>query len=276
MLSRDFEIYYYSDQRVTPVRPHTHNYYEFYFFLQGDVSIHVGDTSYPIRPDSFLVIPPDISHYPEFGTDTIPYQRFILWISREYMEHLWQASADFRYLIDLASQSHHYLSQVDSISFREIQSQLFLLIEEIRGNRFGRVSQISLQIDTLLLYLNRLVHDQQSLPRTTEERAMVPAICDYINTHIEEPLSLDRLSQEFFLSKFHISHTFQDEMGISIHQFILKKRLRLCRDAILSGMSISQAYELYGFRDYSSFYRSFKKEYGISPKEYRDLELNRL
>lgn len=49
------------------------------------------------------------------------------------------------------------------------------------------------------------------------------------------------------------------------------KRLQTCRSAILSGASITYIYELYGFRDYSAFFRAFKKEYGISPKEYRDI-----
>ncbi|MBO5144050.1 MAG: AraC family transcriptional regulator [Lachnospiraceae bacterium] len=49
------------------------------------------------------------------------------------------------------------------------------------------------------------------------------------------------------------------------------KRLQACRSAILSGASITYIYELYGFRDYSAFFRAFKKEYGISPKEYRDI-----
>ena len=46
MLSRDFEIYYYSDSHMENVDSHMHDYYEFYFFLEGDVSILVEDKSY--------------------------------------------------------------------------------------------------------------------------------------------------------------------------------------------------------------------------------------
>ena len=45
----------------------------------------------------------------------------------------------------------------------------------------------------------------------------------------------------------------------------------MCRDAILSDNNISKAYLLYGFKDYSSFFRAFKKEYGLSPKEYKEI-----
>ena len=42
MLSRDFEIYYYNEPASEKVSIHSHDYYEFYFFLEGDVSIWIG------------------------------------------------------------------------------------------------------------------------------------------------------------------------------------------------------------------------------------------
>lgn len=46
---------------------------------------------------------------------------------------------------------------------------------------------------------------------------------------------------------------------------------RACKSAIRSGDKITSVYPVFGFRDYSAFYRAFRKEYGISPKEYREM-----
>ena len=46
MLSKDYEVYYYNEQDATQVASHSHDYYEFYFFVEGDVSIVIEDVTY--------------------------------------------------------------------------------------------------------------------------------------------------------------------------------------------------------------------------------------
>ncbi len=271
MLSQDFEIYYYNDQNLSSVDLHSHDYYEFYFFLEGNISIQIGESLYPIQYGDVMLIPPGIPHRPIIHSTSLPYRRFVFWISQAYCRHLEELSPDYIYLLNHVQTRQKYIFHNDRITFNSLQSRIMRLIEEMQSARFGRDAQIYLYVNELVLHLNRLIHDRNTSGRKHQETSLYQDLLTYIEDHLEGDLSLELLAREFYVSKYHIAHVFKDNLGMSIHQYITKKRLELCREAIRSEMSITQVYQTFGFGDYSSFYRAFKKEYGISPRDFRDM-----
>lgn len=274
MLSKDFEIYYYEDRSLSRVDLHTHNYYEFYFFLEGDVQIQVGEELFPVSFGDIMLIPPYHSHCTVIRSQEIPYRRFVFWISQEYCNHLLQSSPDYAYIMQYVATEKRYIFHTDQIVFNAIQSKILRLLEELRSEKYGREAQISICVNDLVLGINRLAHEQNTPKKKASEHQLYRQLEEYIEDHLTEDLSLENLSEVFYASKYHIAHVFKDNIGLSIHQYIMKKRLNLCKEAISGGMSITEVYHLFGFGDYSSFYRAFKKEYGISPKDYRDMQIN--
>ena len=92
MLSRDFEIYYYNEPGSVKVRLHTHDYYEFYFFLEGDVSILIEKKEYPLKYGDMVLIPPGVPHQALIHDTNMPYRRFVFWISVDYCSQLLKLS----------------------------------------------------------------------------------------------------------------------------------------------------------------------------------------
>ena len=274
MLAQDFELYYYEDRTPPKVDVHSHNYYEFYFFLEGDVDIQIGNAMHPVRYGDIMLIPPGVSHRTIIKSLDSPYRRFVFWISREYCNHLLQSSPDYAYIMQYVEIEKRYIFHTDQILFNTVQSKLLRILEEMRSKKFGRDAQISICINDLILSINRLAYEQNTPNRKNPEYLLYQQLTEYIEEHLEEDLSLETLAKKFFVSKYHIAHVFKDNIGMSIHQYITKKRLNLCKEAISGKMSITEAYHLFGFGDYSSFYRAFKKEYGISPKDYRDMQID--
>ena len=272
MVSKDFEIYYYKDFDLSKVETHTHDYYEIYFFLEGDVSMEIREKRYPLGYGDVVAIPPHVQHHAVIHSREVPYRRFVFWIARDYMDELTERFQAYGYLTDLVQKKGVYVFHNDRVAFNTVQAKVFRLIEEIHSARFGKEEKIFLCVNDLLLHLNRTVYEQTNEKKLWEQENLYESLTDYIDEHLNGDISLDVLAREFYVSKYYIAHIFKDNMGISIHQYITKRRLEGCKDAIRNHVKITEAYLMYGFKDYSSFYRAFTKEFGMSPKEWQETE----
>lgn len=270
MLSKDFEIYYYSD--INPVRmsEHEHDYYEFYFFLEGDMSIVVNGESFLLEPGDVVLIPPKVKHYAEIHSNIKPYRRIVFWISKEYCDLLEEESTDYVYVMQQVLNKGEYTFHNDMVSFNAIQSKVVQLIETIHSEEFGSRTKTDLCVKDLVLLVNRIVYERENGQQSKDGQALYEAIVFYLQEHLDEEVSLEQLAGEFYMSKYHIAHIFKENVGISIHQYLIKKRLAACKDAMSIEKGINEICHQFGFKEYSGFYRAFRKEYGISPKEYKE------
>ncbi len=278
MLSSDFEVFYYADRDFRTLKPHAHDYYECYLFIEGDITMeiftgHGKAQRHRMAPGDLMLVPPGIEHHAIMNDPEKTYRRFVFWISKSCCNSLLEESVDYMYLIQKAEAFHKYIYHLAPADFHLVESRFLRLLEEIAGNRYGSDAARHLCLCDLILTINRIIYDEEHKHTGSDELSLFQNILSYVESNIEEQLSLEDIAGKFFLSKYYISHLFKDTLGISLHQYIIKKRLSECRVAIISGESIIGTYERFGFRDYSSFFKAFKKEYGMSPKEYQALYL---
>ena len=70
---------------------------------------------------------------------------------------------------------------------------------------------------------------------------------------------------------YHLAHAFKNHMGISIHQYIILKRIELAKSLIQQGKPMHLVCLESGFHNYSNFFKAFKAVTGVSPSDYGSL-----
>ena len=92
-------------------------------------------------------------------------------------------------------------------------------------------------------------------------------IIEYIHEHLKEDLNIDTIAQALYINKHYLMHLFKSETGYTIGNYITSKRLILAKEMIQNGVSVTQACYECGYKNYSSFFRAYKKHYNDAPKD---------
>jgi AraC family transcriptional regulator, regulatory protein of adaptative response / methylated-DNA-[protein]-cysteine methyltransferase len=98
---------------------------------------------------------------------------------------------------------------------------------------------------------------------------MVRAICRYIEQHLDEPLTLSRLSTEFGQSLFHLQRTFKSALGITPKAYADSCRVNQLKSNLRAGHSVTRAMYDAGYSSSSRLYERTASQLGMTPDKYR-------
>lgn len=265
----DFELDHHKDVRYPAVEPHYHEFFEILYFISGHVDYIVGDKLFHLQNDDLLLIPPNILHNPVFHDFHVPYERYVLWISVPALKQLLSIDPELEQFFNQPHPPMYLLRhQAAQGSFRPIFASLEQTLEQKRPLSMAQLKLLVLQ---LILEYNQALLNGSSATHTGVRDSLITNVLHYIQNNLTEDLSLDAISRDFLIDKFNLSHMFKENMGISYHRYVLQQRLLLGKTLLMEGIPASQVCFSCGFQDYSSFFRAFKREYDVSPAQFKKL-----
>lgn len=240
---------------------HCHNFYEVYFFLEGDVDYLVEGRQYKPTPCSLLLLSPHVFHGVRINSST-PYRRYSIHFHPDIL------SADRRDILLSAfpssgqEASRIYFERVDRFRI----PCCFEDLEDCAGQEKSiRDRLLPVYTENLLARIMSMSAALGTVPGLCREPATIEEIILYLNLHLKEPITLDQLSDRFFISKHHLNKVFRKATGTTVFHYLLHKRVILAQQLLIEGNSAQEAAIQAGFGDYSSFYRAYTHILGHSP-----------
>ncbi len=268
MRRSDYEIFHYRDESLSDVEVHHHDFFEIYLFLSGQVEYRVEGQLYHPQVGDLILINPMELHQPILHPGKQPYERMVLWISKAYLERFGGETESLSRCFDTSLPTHSNLVHPTASQREQLQSLLEALARERSGEDYASSLCAEGILIQFLVLVNRLaLRAPQETPAPEETPALISQVLSYINDHYREELSLELLAQRFYVSKYHLSHTFSKAVGTSVYRYIILKRLMIAKQLLQSGAAPGTVYASCGFGDYANFYRAFKTQYGIPPSD---------
>lgn len=271
MNQKSFEVFHSYNNTPVQVDYHSHDFYEILVFISGIVTYIIEGTTYHLRPGDILLTSNRELHKPIVKPGK-PYERFVVWIQESYFREIAGMSEEYTDVsacFNCSNKQHYNLLHPSSKLLQSVFEILdnLLLLQSDSG--YGTALLKNCLMGELLVYLNRSYRNTTvEVGRNVEYNERISDILYYINQNLCEPLTLNALAEQFFVSKYHLTREFQAFTGFSLHQYIIKKRLIAAKILLQQGYTVKEAFLNSGFGDYSHFSRSFQREFGLSPRAY--------
>lgn len=256
----DIGMSYSRDSNPVPsdFKMHTHETYELYYFVGGSGIYRVEGTPYPLHKGDILIMRPAEAHYIDI-TSNKPYTRLSVNFKSDLLKTI---DPSGRLLAPFNDRKIGTFNRYIAENFKSDAYSVF--IKNITTDSPDRRVQT---ITNLLPLLNEISAAFGLLTETEINKSLDSRIISYINRHLSDDIALDDICKKFYISKTHLCRIFKKATASTVVEYITVKRLVNARQLILSGIPPTKAYLQSGFKDYSVFYRAYKKKYGVPPSK---------
>ena len=242
--------------------PHFHNEFQIGYLKKGLIENSYRNQRIIIQPNQLYIIEPQEIH-------------------SEYLVQEKEVCFDFIFIpTDLMKQASTDLPEGRKQGFKDLvidsKTLNFQLIKKLQkifisySGLFADLEREQNLIDfvTVLLEVESKLKEQDL---KNNSQKVIHNLKEYINENIFTPISLDGLSNEMGVSKFHLGRLFLSETNMTIHKYLMTLKICKAKELLNNDHSIADIASKLLFTDKSHFIKCFKRATSQTPGEFRNL-----
>lgn len=238
-------------------------------FLRGHGDIRVEGRHYGFAEGDMILLSPSELHNCTMAKDET-FERISLHISERILEGFGESGSGLFRAFYGRPHGVGNLLRADRVKAAGADIVMKQILARASGNGSADPILLRCKAIELLALINETIDSSAPNDESPHiENALILDILQYLNTHYCEEVSLSDVADRFFHSKYHVCHLFREQVGITMHEYLILRRIHLVNDLIRRGDPVTDACFSAGFKNYSNFFRLYKKHTGMTPQEFK-------
>jgi AraC family transcriptional regulator, melibiose operon regulatory protein len=259
---------------------HSHQEYEIYFFHSGSCRYLIKNQIYDLEPGDILLMDGKTLHKPIVSPEK-EYIRSTVHFSSQWIESVLR-ELNAEYLLDVFRKLQHCLIRTNENQQSKKLAELICRLDELyRASDKNRSSVAETEMKVLLIQvlilLDQMGHENSyKRPENKDDKTdYVENIVTYVQEHYMEKLTIDSIAKALNLSKSYLSHLFKEITGFTVMEYLMATRITQAKYmlALEPNKPLRDVSFDCGFESASHFSRYFKSKVGMTPKDYRKLQI---
>lgn len=246
---------------------HIHKCYEIVHVIRGELLYTVEDNGYMLSDGDIILTKPEERHSFRFLKEC-EYEREFLHIYAEFLDRFPEV------LKMLNSRKSGTCNRIDADRVKKYGlDTIFSKIESCCKNPLPETDLMILTYSVqLITIISRILTDDTPEYSNISIDSKTDFLLDYIDHHYSEEITAESVASKVFASHQYVNKILKEKTGMTIKAYLNLRRITVAKNLIMEGQKATNIYARCGFKDYSTFYRAFVKNTGMSPDEFKNTQ----
>ncbi len=263
----DYNCLFRNSNNELTAKLHYHDFYEIVIYLGCAGVFKINDKEYEVTRGDIALINMFDPHTLIYNKN-MPYERFSICIDPNL---LLSFNTPHSNLLNIFSKENknYPVFHVEDKFFEKYLNLLDMFSNE--KPEYGKDIFEKALIHQLTAYLFNDCYDGIHFDNADSRHiSAISELVNYINDHLNEDLSLNKLARKINYSEYYMCRIFKKVTNSTLTNYIVEKRIEQACRLLNSGIPVNKIAEKAGFHNYSYFYKTFKRHTGKSPSEYKE------